>query len=61
MGIAMGREKDRLIEKEENWDRVASSSGFRCDGCGRVLTKDEYDMYTRSCSGCAPSLFPNQD
>jgi hypothetical protein len=52
----MGKLKDRLIEREEQWERIAAERGYRCVGCGTVLTNDEYDMYISACNGCAPSL-----
>jgi methionyl-tRNA synthetase len=55
----MGRAKDRQIEREETWERIAADRGYRCEGCGGVLTKDEYDTWGDCCMGCAPSLKPD--
>jgi hypothetical protein len=35
----MGREKDRLIEQKETWERIAQEKGYFCEGRGNVLTK----------------------
>ena len=52
----MGQESARIIEKEERWLATAKDSGTICMVCSAPLTKDEYDMYTKLCSGCAHTL-----
>lgn len=50
----MGREKNELLQKEENWKAKARNERLHCEVCGSLIEYDDRDTYfsTRRCSVC---------
>lgn len=50
----MGREKDALIEREENWKRKARAEGMQCALCSTTPEYDEREIFlaTGRCARC---------
>ena len=48
----MGTQKDREIEEQDDWDRIAREKGYICDMCGSVILKEEYDASSNLCGAC---------
>ncbi len=50
----MGREKEELLRKEENWKAKARKDGLYCEVCGSLIEYDDRDTYfsTKRCSVC---------
>jgi hypothetical protein len=49
----VGVEKEQMMEKEDNWRALANRRGWRCVGCGQILSREELQEFTDMCSGCA--------
>jgi formylmethanofuran dehydrogenase subunit E len=51
----MGRAKEELIVKEDNWNRKAKAEQIHCAVCGSLIEYDDRDTYFDSnmCSSCA--------
>jgi len=49
-----GYEKDRRIERQDNWNEYARKTGKCCAYCGQVLTYEEYCDLARSARADLP-------
>ena len=51
----MGREKEAIIEREDNWMMKARSQGLRCSVCSGTISFDEREVFfeTQKCGWCA--------
>lgn len=54
----MGREKERLIKREDDWMALANKQDHRCKWCGTVIPYGDRDLYFRTgeCGSCHASL-----
>ena len=41
----MGFEKDKQLERQENWHEFALQSGKKCSYCSQILTYEEYQAF----------------
>ena len=48
----MGREKDRLIDEEDDWQEIAVKIGAICTRCGNTIPKEEYESGNSECGWC---------
>ncbi len=50
----MGREKARLQEVEDAWDRKAQAEDLRCSSCSQVINYSDREVYFRTdmCGYC---------
>ena len=48
----MGREKERLIQEEDDWQEIAIAKGYICSLCGNVIPKSEYESGETECGWC---------
>lgn len=51
----MGREKEEILRKEDNWKRKAQNEGIHCEVCGSLIEYGDRDTYfsSKMCSVCA--------
>jgi hypothetical protein len=50
----VGREKEEMIQKEDNWNAKARREGIHCPECGSLIEYDDREIYfsTGKCGRC---------